>query len=175
MYYMYIHARLYIVYVRPHDMYTFNTQQASYQFWRGHCDACAADHVINSSRPSASFFPPPHLIITRNAHGAERGYHKPQATPWYNCLVQCNRAQGLIWARIVHVAIRLRRGATPNRKNRSNPAYALKRRGRFNSAGEDALTVAVASYSAWSLLPVLKPSRMLSSSLIKLSYHPGCC
>ena len=26
--------------------------------------------------------------------------------------VQCNRAQGLIWARIVHVAIRLRRGAT---------------------------------------------------------------
>ena len=19
-------------------------------------------------------------------------YHKPQATPWYNCLVQCNRA-----------------------------------------------------------------------------------
>ena len=47
-------------------MYTFNTQQASYQFWRGACDACAADHV-----PSASAFPPPHLIITRNAHGAE--------------------------------------------------------------------------------------------------------
>ena len=36
-------------------------------------------------------------------------YHKPQATPWYNCLVQCNRAQGLIWAQIVHVAITLRR------------------------------------------------------------------
>ena len=54
-------------------MYTFNTQQASYPFWRGPCDACAADHVINSSRPSASVFPPPHLIITRNAHGAEEG------------------------------------------------------------------------------------------------------
>ena len=54
-------------------MDTFNTQQASYQFWRGPCDACAADHVINSSRPSASVFPPPHLIITRNAHGAEDG------------------------------------------------------------------------------------------------------
>ena len=27
--------------------------------------------MINSSRPSASVFPPPHLIITRNAHGAE--------------------------------------------------------------------------------------------------------
>ena len=52
-------------------MYTFNTQQASYQFWRGPCDACAADHVINSSRPSASVFPPPHLISTRNAQGAE--------------------------------------------------------------------------------------------------------
>ena len=73
MYYMYIHARLYIVHVRPHDMYTFNTQQASYQFWRGPCDACAADHVINSSRPSASVLPPPHLIIMRNAHGAEEG------------------------------------------------------------------------------------------------------
>ena len=24
-------------------------------------------------------------------------------------------------------------------------------------------------------IPVLKPSRMLSSSLIKLSYHPACC
>ena len=69
----YIHARLYIVHVRPHDMYTFNTQQASYQFWRGACDACAADHVINSSRPSASIFLPPHLIITHNAHGAEEG------------------------------------------------------------------------------------------------------
>ena len=36
--------------------------------------ACAADHVINSSRPAGllpPFFPPPHLIITRNAHGAE--------------------------------------------------------------------------------------------------------
>ena len=39
--------------------------------------------MINSARPSASVFPPPHLIITRNAHGAEeaewaweRGYHK---------------------------------------------------------------------------------------------------
>ena len=63
------HAHLYIVHVRPHD--TLNTQQASYQFCRGPCDACAADHVINSSRPSASVFPPPHLIITRNAHGAE--------------------------------------------------------------------------------------------------------
>ena len=61
-----------------------------------------------------------------------RVYHKPQATPWYNCLVQCNRAQGLIWARIVHVAIRLQRSATPNRKNLSNPAYALKGRGRFS-------------------------------------------
>ena len=30
------------------------------------------------------------------------------------------------------MAIRLRRGATPNRKNRSNPAYALKGRGRFS-------------------------------------------
>ena len=29
--------------------------------------------MINSSRPSASVFPPPHLIITRNAHGAEEG------------------------------------------------------------------------------------------------------
>ena len=30
---------------------------------------------MNSSRPSnsASVFPPPHLIITRNAHGAEEG------------------------------------------------------------------------------------------------------
>ena len=37
--------------------------------------------------------------------------HKPRHGI-YNCLVQCNRAQGLIWARIVHVAIRLRRGAT---------------------------------------------------------------
>ena len=27
--------------------------------------------MINSSRPSASVFLPPHLIITRNAHGAE--------------------------------------------------------------------------------------------------------
>ena len=27
--------------------------------------------MINSSRPSPSVFPPPHLIITRNAHGAE--------------------------------------------------------------------------------------------------------
>ena len=54
-------------------MYTSNTQQASYPFWRAPCDACAADHVINSSRPSASVFPPPHLIITRNAHGAEEG------------------------------------------------------------------------------------------------------
>ena len=48
---------LYIVHVRPHD--TFNTQQASYQFCRGPCDACAADHVINSSRPSASVFSSP--------------------------------------------------------------------------------------------------------------------
>ena len=54
-------------------MYTFNTQQASYKFWRGACDACAADHVINSSRTSASVFPPLHLIIMRNAHGAEEG------------------------------------------------------------------------------------------------------
>ena len=41
------------------------------------CDAlyaCAADHVINSSRPSVSVFPPPHLIITRNAH---RGGRRP--------------------------------------------------------------------------------------------------
>ena len=38
---------------------TFNTQQAPYQFWRGPCDACAADHVINSP----SVFPPPHLIL----------------------------------------------------------------------------------------------------------------
>ena len=37
------------------------------------CDACAADHVINSSRPSPSVFPPPHLIITHNAHGVEEG------------------------------------------------------------------------------------------------------
>ena len=37
-------------------------------------------------------------------------YHKPQATPWYNCLVQCNRVQGLIWAWIVHVAIRSQLG-----------------------------------------------------------------
>ena len=59
-------------------------------------------------------------------------YHKPQATPWYNCPVQCNRAQGLIWAQKVHVTIRLRRGATPNRKNLSNPAYALKGRGHFS-------------------------------------------
>ena len=29
--------------------------------------------MINSSRPSASVFPPPHLIITRNAHSAEEG------------------------------------------------------------------------------------------------------
>ena len=66
---MYMH----VLQVRQHDMYTSNTQQASYPFWRGPCDACAADHVINSSRPSASVFPPPHLIITRNAHGAEEG------------------------------------------------------------------------------------------------------
>ena len=32
----------------------------------------------------------------------------------------------------MHVAIRLRCGATPNHKNRSNPAYALKGRGRFS-------------------------------------------
>ena len=44
---------------------------------------------------------------------------------WYSCLVQCNRSQGLIWARIVHAAFRLRRGATPNRKNQSNPAYRI--------------------------------------------------
>ena len=47
--------------------------------------ACAADHVINSSPSnSASVFPPPHLIITRNAHGAEaRGGRRPgnEATP----------------------------------------------------------------------------------------------
>ena len=33
--------------------------------------------MINSSRPSASVFPPPHLIITRNAHGAEEGEGAP--------------------------------------------------------------------------------------------------
>ena len=38
---------------------TLNTQQASYQFCRGPCDACDADHVINSSRPSASVFSSP--------------------------------------------------------------------------------------------------------------------
>ena len=32
--------------------------------------------MINSSRPSASVFPPPHLIITRNAHGAARRREK---------------------------------------------------------------------------------------------------
>ena len=42
-------------------------------------------------------------------------------------------ARGLWYARVaLHVAIRLRRGATPNRKNRSNPAYAMKGRGRFS-------------------------------------------
>ena len=71
--YMHVYTLYMYVHVRPHNMYTFNTQQASYQFWRGPCDACATDHVINSSRPSASVFPPPHLIITRNAHGAEEG------------------------------------------------------------------------------------------------------
>ena len=38
--------------------------------------------------------------------------HKPRhgTTVLYNAIAR--RAQGLIWARIVHVAIRLRRGAT---------------------------------------------------------------
>ena len=31
----------------------------------------ASDHVINYSMPFASVFPPPHLINTRNAQGAE--------------------------------------------------------------------------------------------------------
>ena len=75
-----VHACLYIV--RLHNMYmyavhvrcTFNTQQAPYQFWRGPCDACAADHVINSSKPSPSVFPPPHLILDAQCawHGGGR-------------------------------------------------------------------------------------------------------
>ena len=52
-----MHIYTLYIHVRPHD--TFNTQQASYQFRRGPCDACAADHVINSSRPSASVFSSP--------------------------------------------------------------------------------------------------------------------
>ena len=41
-----------------HD--TFNMHEASYQFGRG---PCAADHVINSSRPSPSVFSSLHLVI----------------------------------------------------------------------------------------------------------------
>ena len=53
---------------------TFNTQQAPCQSWRGPCDACAADHVINTSKPSPSVFLPPNLILDAQCawHGGGR-------------------------------------------------------------------------------------------------------
>ena len=60
---------------------TFNTQQASYQFRRGPCDACAADHVINSSRASVSVFPPPHLIINYAQCARRGGGRRPGIGP----------------------------------------------------------------------------------------------
>ena len=44
---------------------------------------------------------------------------------------------------------------------------SVKGRGRFSWGRR--------SHSCRCYIPVLKPSRMLCSSLIKLSYHPACC
>ena len=90
-------------------------------------------------------------------------YHKPQATPWYNCPAIARRA---LFGHGLFTRLSDFGAALPHKRERSRALQLGKTLSQ--------LPLRVTQLSRC-YIPVLKPSRMLSSSLIKLSYHPACC
>ena len=132
-----MHIYTLYIHVRPHD--TFNTQPASYQFRRGPCDACAADHVINSSRPSASVFSSP--AFNYYAQCARRGGgRRPGNEANFYCVLRC---------------------ACGGRPENANEAIS-EHNEYFPGGGPGAMTRPTISTRCWKRLPMLYATAFLA-------------